>query len=253
MLYAIFGAVLIGLTLGLLGSGGSILTVPVLTYLVGRPDKLAIAESLAIVGTIALAGALPHLKAGRVHGRTVMLFGLPGLVGAFAGATAARWIPGAVQLLLFAVVMLAAAYAMLQGRRREAIAKSSPVTVAVAGLFVGVLTGLVGVGGGFLIVPALVMLVGLDMREAVATSLLIIALNSAVGFARYLGTLSSAGLHPDARLIGTFALIGTAGVYAGSWVGKKVPQEGLRRGFAVFLVGMGLFILWREGSALLTP
>lgn len=251
MFYAWIGAAFVGLTLGLLGSGGSILTVPVLTYLVGRPDKLAIAESLAIVGVIALAGALPHLRAGRVDGRTVLLFGLPGLVGAFGGATLARYVPGAVQLLIFAVVMLAASYAMLRGGPQKDRVPRSAATAAAAGLFVGVLTGLVGVGGGFLIVPALVMLVGLDMRRAVATSLVVIALNSAVGFVRYLGTLADVGLHPDLRLIGTFALIGVVGVYAGGWLGTRVPQEQLRRLFAFFLIGMGMFILWQEGSTLL--
>jgi len=260
MLYVILGAVAIGLVLGLLGSGGSILTVPVLVYLAGQPDKVAIAESLAIVGAIASVGAISYARQGLVDWRSVLGFGVPGIVGTFLGAVAAAYVPGAVQLVLFGVVMIAAAGAMLKGRAgMEGARTPKPAwMIAALGASVGVMTGLVGVGGGFLIIPALVLLVGLDMRLAVGTSLSIIVLNSLTGFLKYLDVLAEAGGVIDWRLVGTFAAIGVVGSLVGSRLSQRVPQAQLRRGFAVFLVVMGLFILYKEapgvfaGSALAT-
>ena len=252
MLYAFLGAVAIGLVLGLLGSGGSILTVPVLVYLAGQPDKVAIAESLAIVGAIASVGAASYARQRLVDWRAVVGFGVPGIVGTYLGAVAAAHVPGAVQLVLFGVVMLAAAGAMLRGRaglEGEARGKKPAWMVALLGASVGVMTGLVGVGGGFLIVPALVLLVGLDMRLAVGTSLSIIVLNSATGFVTYLDVLAAAGGAVDWRLVGAFAAVGVVGSLVGSRLSGRVPQAGLRRGFAVFLVVMGLFILSQEAPA----
>ena len=254
MLYALLGAVAIGLVLGLLGSGGSILTVPVLVYLAGQPDKVAIAESLAIVGAIASVGAVTYARQGLVDWRAVLGFGVPGIVGTFLGAVAAAYVPGPAQLALFGVVMLAAAGAMFKGRAallREDRPSRPPWVVAALGVSVGVMTGLVGVGGGFLIVPALVLLVGLDMRLAVGTSLSIIVLNSATGFLKYLDTLTQAGAAIDWRLVGTFAAIGVVGSLVGARLSQRVPQAQLKRGFAVFLVVMGVFILYKEGPAAL--
>ncbi len=254
MLYALLGAVAIGLVLGLLGSGGSILTVPVLVYLAHEPDKVAIAESLAIVGAIASVGALSYARQGLVAWRSVVGFGVPGTVGTYLGAALASFVPGAVQLALFGVVMLAAAGAMLNGRAGlEAAAREprSAAAVAALGVAVGGMTGLVGVGGGFLIVPALVLLVGLDMRLAVGTSLSIIVLNSATGFLKYLDTLADTGGAVDWRLVGTFAAIGIAGSLVGARLSQRVPQARLKRGFAVFLVIMGGFILYKEAPAAL--
>lgn len=249
MIAVVLGAVAIGLVLGLLGSGGSILTVPVLVYLAHVPEKMAIAESLAIVGTIALFGMLPHWRQGHVVWRRVALFGGGGLAGAYLGATLAQWIPGAVQLVLFAVVMIAAAFAMFRGRPQSdgGSERSIPAwRVAALGVVVGIMTGLVGVGGGFLIVPALVLLVGLPMHDAVGTSLAIIVLNSAAGFAKYVDVLAARGASVDWRLIALFAAVGVAGSFVGNLVGRHVDQHQLRRGFAVFLVVMGGFILVRE-------
>jgi uncharacterized membrane protein YfcA len=248
VIYALLGAVAVGLVLGLLGSGGSILTVPVLVYLVGEPEKVAIAESLAIVGAIAAVGAVPYARQRRVDGRSVLLFGGPGLVGASLGAVLSRAVPGAFQLALFAVVMLLAAWRMLRGAgvREGGAGGRAPAAVAALGLGVGVLTGLVGVGGGFLIVPALVLLVGLPMRAAVGTSLAIVALNSATGFATHVGG-GLAGGAVDWRLVGAFAAIGIAGSLLGHRLSERVPQGQLRRAFGVFLVVMGAFILAREG------
>lgn len=256
MLYALLGAAAIGLVLGLLGSGGSILTVPVLVYLAGQPDKVAIAESLAIVGAIASVGAVPYARQRLVDWRAVLGFGVPGIVGTYLGAVAAAYVAGAVQLALFGVVMLAAAGAMLKGRaglEGEAREPRPVVAVAALGVAVGVMTGLVGVGGGFLIVPALVLLVGLDMRLAVGTSLSIIVLNSVTGFLKYLDTLTAAGDVIDWRLVGTFAAIGIVGSLVGARLSRRVPQAQLKRGFAVFLVVMGTFILIQEGPRALRP
>ncbi|GAB5550132.1 MAG: hypothetical protein SangKO_098920 [Sandaracinaceae bacterium] len=253
MFYALLGAVAIGLVLGLLGSGGSILTVPVLVYLAGQPDKVAIAESLAIVGAIAAVGAVPYARQKLVDWHSVLYFGVPGIVGTYGGAALAKWIPGAVQLALFAVVMILAAGLMFRGRKGMEETDGAPRDrqplwlIAIEGLLVGVLTGLVGVGGGFLIVPALVLLGGLSMRLAVGTSLLIIAAKSAAGFFKYTEVLAETGQHVDWQLIGLFAVIGIAGSFVGNALSQRVPQAQLKRGFAVFLVIMGGFILFREG------
>ena len=255
MLYALLGAVAIGLVLGLLGSGGSILTVPVLVYLAGQPDKVAIAESLAIVGAIAAVGAVPYARQKLVDWHSVLYFGVPGIVGTYGGAALAKWIPGAVQLALFAVVMILAAGLMFRGRKEvpegEERERQPLWLIGIEGLLVGVLTGLVGVGGGFLIVPALVLLGGLSMRLAVGTSLLIIAAKSAAGFFKYTDVLAETGQHVDWQLIGLFAAIGIAGSFVGNALSQRVPQGQLKRGFAVFLVVMGVFILGKEGPAAL--
>lgn len=253
MLLVILGAVSIGLVLGLLGSGGSILTVPVLVYLAHEPDKVAIAESLAIVGGIALVGALPYAKQRMVDWHSVLYFGVPGILGTYGGATLSKWVPGAVQLAFFAVVMLVAAGLMFRGRRGLEAETDVPHErqplwlIAVEGLLVGVVTGLVGVGGGFLIVPALVLLGGLSMRLAVGTSLLIIAAKSAAGFWKYTEVLAEVGQRVDWGLIVLFTAVGILGSFAGNALSQRVPQARLKRGFAVFLVFMGGLILAREG------
>lgn len=253
MLFALLGAVAIGLVLGLLGSGGSILTVPVLVYLAGQPDKVAIAESLAIVGAIAAVGAVPYARQKLVDWHSVLYFGIPGILGTYGGAALSAFVPGSVQLLLFAVVMIIAALMMFRGKsslqeKGDAPHKRQPLwLIALEGLLVGILTGLVGVGGGFLIVPALVLLGGLSMRLAVGTSLLIIAAKSAAGFYKYIAVLASAGLQVDWELIAVFVAIGAVGSIVGNALSQRVPQARLRRGFAIFLVVMGVFILFKEG------
>lgn len=249
MWLAWIGALAIGLSLGLLGSGGSIITVPVLVYLVGQPEKIAIAGSLGVVGAIALVGALQNAARGRVDWRSVAWFGLPGMVGTYAGAWLSGYVHGAVQLTVFALVMLAAAVMMFRRARYEPAAGSRrPLAKVVAdGLAVGALTGFVGVGGGFLILPALVLLGGLGMHIAIGTSLAIIALNAFTGFAKHLHLLSLQGVSLDWKVLGTIALIGAAGSVAGSHFASRIPQAALRRVFAVFLVAMALFILYESG------
>ena len=253
LLLALPGALAIGLSLGLLGSGGSILTVPVLVYLLHQDEKVAIAGSLFIVGSIAAAGSLQFLRAGFIQWKSVVVFGLPGMAGTWLGALLAAHVPGVVQLSLFAVVMLLASYLMLRppdlahadGRARAAW------KIALDGLVVGVVTGLVGVGGGFLIVPALVLLGGLTMHRAVATSLVVIALKSYSGFYKYLDVLAQQSLELDWRTLFIVTAIGIAGSVIGGRFAKRIAQEKLRRWFGAFLIAMGIYILARSLPAAL--
>jgi uncharacterized membrane protein YfcA len=248
---AIPGAIAIGISLGLLGSGGSILTVPVLVYLVGQDEKLAIAGSLFIVGSIAAAGSLQFLRSGLIQWRSVLVFGIPGMAGTWLGAYLASWVPGATQLALFAVVMLVASWLMLKPPDLEETDRTARAAwkIAADGLAVGVVTGLVGVGGGFLIVPALVLLGGLGMRQAVATSLVIIALKSFSGFYKYIDVLEQQSLALDWRTLLLVTALGIAGSFAGSHFAKRMPQEKLKVGFGYFLIVMGIYILVRTAPA----
>ena len=247
-LLAIPGAIAIGISLGLLGSGGSVLTVPVLVYLVGQDEKVAIAGSLFIVGSIALVGSLQFVRARLIQWRSVAIFGLPGMAGTWFGAFLAGWIPGITQLVLFAVVMLLASWLMLKPPDLDSADKTSRVAwkIAIDGSVVGVITGLVGVGGGFLIVPALVLLGGLTMHQAVASSLVIIAMKSFSGFYKYLDVLEQQGLELDWPTLILVAGLGVAGSFAGSYLAKRVPQQKLRIGFGYFLIVMAGYILIRS-------
>ncbi len=224
------------------------LTVPVLVYLAGEGEKVAIAESLAVVGLISAAAALPRAWRGQIDWRSEMLFGLPGMVGAYGGAALAGFISAAVQLSLFAAVMLVAAALMARPPAIEAASADRPRVawkIVLDGLVVGVLTGLVGVGGGFLIVPALVLLAGLPIHLAVGTSLAIIALKSFSGFLKYQSVLADLGLSVDWRLIAMISVVGFVGTLAGGALAGRLPRERLRRLFAVFLLLMAAFILWQ--------
>ena len=243
MTLALLGALLIGLSLGLLGSGGSILTVPVLVYLLGEHPKQAIAESLLIVGGIALLGAIPFALRGLVDWRNVLFFGLPGMAGTYLGAWLSQFVSGQVQLLTFALVMLLAAYFMARPTPLRPAQKRQAWKIVLEGTVVGALTGFVGVGGGFLIVPALVLLGGLPMHLAVGTSLLIIALKSFAGFYKYLHLLPAQGLSVNFTVAGHFLLVGALGSLLGGRVAVRLPHEALKRGFALFLVVMGVYIV----------
>jgi len=240
-------AATIGLALGLLGGGGSILTVPVLVYVLGIGAKPAIAMSLAIVGTTSLLGAALHRRLGNVRLDVAVPFGLVAMLGAYAGATLARSLSGATQLALLAIVMLAAAVSMLRNAHAEAPAGASPrlALLMPVGFGVGVLTGVVGIGGGFLIVPALVLLARLPMRQAVGTSLLVIAMNSGAGLAGYLGVVPL-----DWRFLAGFTTVAGIGALVGTTLGARVPQHALKRGFAVFLLVVGGFVLYRNRGVL---
>lgn len=242
------GAVAIGVSLGLLGSGGSILTVPVLVYLMGQDEKVAIAGSLFIVGSVALAGSTQYLRARLIDWRNVVIFGLPGMAGTYLGALIAAYVAGIVQLSLFAVVMLLASYMMLRPLQLDETSHTPRQAWKIAsdGLLVGIITGLVGVGGGFLIVPALALLGGLSMHKAVATSLVIIALKSFSGFYKYLDVLDRQNLELDWHALLLVTGLGIAGSFAGAKVAHRVPQHKLKKGFGLFLIVMGIYILYRS-------
>jgi uncharacterized protein len=236
-------AATIGLSLGLLGGGGSILTVPVLVYVLGYEAKPAIAMSLPVVGITSLVGAALHWRLGNVRVKTALAFGTLAMIGAFAGARLATWMSGSAQLTMLAAVIIAAAVSMFRGTRvrNEPVTAAHPALLAAVALGVGVLTGLVGIGGGFLVVPALVLLARVPMREAVGTSLLVIAMNAASGFAGYLGTVPL-----DWSFLAGFTAAAVVGALAGTALASRVPQAALKRGFAVFLFAMSGFVLYRS-------
>jgi uncharacterized protein len=257
------GALAIGLSLGLLGSGGSIITVPVLVYLFGQDPKQAVAGSLFVVGVVALTGALGYLKRRSVDLRAVMLFGSPGMLGTSAGTWVSTYLPGQFQLGLFAIVMLIAAAFMLRGVVRRAAqsehrpleaaapnstAAASSVRLVASGVGVGVLTGVVGVGGGFLIVPALIAAARLDMARATGTSLAIIALNCVVGFAQH-SVAASASL--DWTVLTTVAALGIAGSLAGQLVAGKLSPRALRITFALMLIALAAWMLIDSANKLI--
>ncbi len=240
-------AILVGVALGLLGGGGSILTVPILVYAAGLPAHEAIATSLFVVGATSVAALVPHARAGRVRYATGALFGAASMVGAFAAGRVARYIPAGVLLGAFGIMMAITAVAMMRKPKADVDGVNpekprQPVwKILIEGLVVGAVTGLVGAGGGFLVVPALVILGGLPMREAVGTSLLVIAMKSFAAFGGYV-----TAVHVD----WTIALVVTGAAIAGSFGGAalagRVPQQALRKGFAWFVVVTAVFILVQE-------
>jgi len=248
MIWAWIGALAVGITLGLLGSGGSILTVPVLVYLVDEPEKVAIAESLGIVGMISLAGFIPYALKKQVHWQSILYFGAPGIAGTYFGSVMAAFVSGKLQLVVFAVVMLVAAIMMFLNNNPE----PKPVSeyhivkwqLGLQGFGVGSLTGFIGVGGGFMIVPALVLLAGLPITLSVGTSLAIISLNSFSGFLKHLDVLQQFDLGIDWSLILIFSAIGAAGSFVGKKIGDRIPQNELKKGFAAFLVLMAAYIIY---------
>jgi uncharacterized membrane protein YfcA len=245
-------AALIGLSLGMLGGGGSTLTVPVFVYVLGFDPKSAIAMSLPVVGAASLVGAASHWRAGQVQLKTALLFGLVAMAGSFLSARLlAPRVSGGLQLALLAIVMLAAAASMFRnagGPRRAEGAAARPPSVpilAVVALGVGTLTGLVGIGGGFLIVPALVLLARVPMKEAVGTSLLVIAMNT---FSGYLGYAAHTRV-PWGFLAG-FTAVAIVGILGGTHLTRFVSQAQLKRAFAVFLLCVGAFILYQNRHSL---
>ena len=240
----------IGVSLGLVGGGGSILAVPVLVYVLGEPVKEATTASLAIVGTTALVGAADHIRGGGVRVRVALAFGAAGALGALAGTALNRVASGSSILIAFAVVMLAAAYALIRGRgegrgdEAEARGRTLALRVIPAGIGIGVLTGFFGVGGGFVIVPALVLLLGLPMTVAIGTSLLVIALTSASALVAHLATG-----RVDWAVVASFTAAAIAGEIAGSRVGSRLSSARLTQVFAVLIVGVALFLIAKNVAA----
>ena len=254
-------ALIIGISLGLIGGGGSILAVPVLAYLFSVNEKVATAYSLFIVGTSAFVGGWQqHLK-GYVDWRTALIFGLPAIVG----VTLVRHylVPAMPELLffigdypfsrriamfgLFAFLMLPAAYSMLkketpvQSSDDGAITYNYPL-ILIEGLIVGGITGLIGAGGGFLIIPALVIFANIEMKVAVGTSLIIIALKSLMGF--FLGDALT--MQIDWPFLGIFTTLSLIGIFIGSYLGNFIDGKKLKKGFGYFILVMAAFIFYME-------
>ncbi len=254
------GAIIMGLSLGLIGGGGSILTVPILVYLFSLDAVLATAYSLFIVGLTSLIGSFSHMKMGNIHWKTALVFGIPSIISVFL--TRAYLVPaipdtlfsvGGLEitksiglLLLFAIIMLLASYSMIKKQKQQAetvgeVQYNYPL-ILVEGLVVGVVTGLVGAGGGFLIIPALVILAKLPMKQAVGTSLIIIAAKSLIGFT---GDLKGDEIINWNFLL-LFSAIAVVGILAGSKFSKNVSNEKLKPGFGWFILVMGLYIIIKE-------
>lgn len=245
-------AVGIGLSLGLMGGGGSVLALPVLVYVMGVPPKSAIAMTLVIVGTVSLLGLVPHWRAGNVNLKTAFVFGAATMAGTFTGAKIATLpiVSETFQMLLFAVVMVLAAGFMIY-RSSRPIESGDPLALypkpvcrycwlwlLSEGLLVGVLTGLVGVGGGFAIVPALVLLAKVPMKQAIGTSLLIIVANSIAGFLGYLGSVSL-----DWHLMVSFIFAASLGTLPGAYLARYVSAQRLQKSFGYFLLAVAAFVL----------
>lgn len=250
-------AVGIGLSLGLIGGGGSILAVPILVYVVGVGSREAIAMSLFIVGCVSLLGAIPAAKRGNLSWRIVAGFTPTAMLGAYLGSQLVKLplITDTVQLVSFGAIMLAASVLMIQkGRAAAAPAAASPAShpsnwlqkwkslaIPAEGFAVGVITGFVGVGGGFLIIPVLVLLSRIPMKTAVGTSLLIISLNSAIGFAGYLNQVSL-----NWPLTLSFTLAAGVGTAIGSQLSKHIEHSKLQKGFGYFVLAVAVFVLIRR-------
>jgi uncharacterized protein len=239
----------IGLSLGFVGGGGAILAVPVLVYVVGEDVKQATTTSLLIVGATALVGAFAHARGGRVRVDLALPVGAGGALGAVAGTTLNRLASPGTILFLFAFVLLGAALAMLRHgdqRRPEQFRSSTKIWLRAlpAGACVGLLTGFFGVGGGFLIVPLLVLAFGLPMKTAVGTSLLVIALTSAVALSAH---VASGGL--DWTLAAVFTAGGIGGVLAGSRISVHLPAARLREAFAVLVIAFAAVLVARDAAS----
>ena len=248
-----FGS-LIGFSLGALGAGGSVLTVPILVYAMGVPVQGATGTSLAIVGLNAATGALDHLRRGRSLLRTGLAFGVSGVLGAFAGVWLNHQLRGELIMLLFSLLMIAAAVSMLRRRSggtalasfEERCGMIGCARLVLVGMGIGFLTGFFGVGGGFLIVPALVLVLGLPMHLAVGTSLVAISLNALWGL---LGNLRFGTF--DLTLTALFAAGGIVGVLTGGKLAGRLPDRTLRAGFAVIVFGLALYTFGRSMTSLL--
>jgi uncharacterized membrane protein YfcA len=233
-------ALLVGATLGLFGGGGAVLAVPIFVYVLGMPAKSALAMSFFFIGTATSVGSVDRWRKGKLDPRRGVWLGLAAVLGAFTGARLAAFIPGTVQLTLFGGAVVYAAGSLLRsaGRIEPASIPQSHVTGAVVFALIGVFTGIVGVGGGFLFMPALVAIVGMPMVEAMALSLMVVAMNATAAFAGYLGQAPI-----DWRLAFIFSAAVIAGMIPAGRYAHLVPVPILKRTFAVVLVVVGTFVL----------
>jgi len=258
-IFGYLGALLIGLVLGLIGGGGSILTVPVLVYLLGVNPVLATAYSLFVVGSASLVGAIRNMQKGLVDFRTAIVFAIPAFISVYISRK--YLIPAIPEqitqigdfvlsknvaiMIFFAVIMLLASISMIRNKRKETdeeqeIKYNYPLII-VEGLLVGLVTGIVGAGGGFLIIPALVLLARLPMKKAVATSLLIIAIKSLIGF---MGDVQN--LEIDWSFLAVFTSLSIVGIFVGIWLNQFIDGKKLKKGFGWFVLVMGIYIIIKE-------
>jgi uncharacterized membrane protein YfcA len=257
-----FLAIAIGMSLGLLGGGGSVLALPVLVYFMGVPTKSAIAMTLIMVGSVSLVGVIPHWRRGNLNGKTAIVFGSATMLGAYLGARLATqpWVTAAFQMLLFGISMLVAAGLMIYRTAqpeppldttldaalyRPPVCKYCWLWLITEGIAVGGLTGMVGVGGGFAIVPALVLLGKLPMKQAIGTSLLIIAGNSVAGLLGYLGHIDL-----NWHLTVSFTFAAGLGTVLGSYLGQFISARQLQKGFGYFLLAIAAFVLFKNHASL---
>lgn len=254
-------AIIVGISLGLIGSGGSILTVPILVYVMGVNPVLATAYSLFIVGSTALVGGVQSAMQKKVDFKTVLIFGIPSIAAVYATR---MWlvplIPNEIfsigslvitksiaLMLLFAVVMILASVSMIRPGKNKELDENTPRVynypmILLEGTVVGILTGLVGAGGGFLIIPALVLLARMPMKLAVGTSLFIIAAKSLIGF---IGDLQGSEII-DWKLLGIFTSFSVTGIFIGILLSKKITGQKLKKGFGWFVLIMGIYIIVNE-------
>jgi uncharacterized membrane protein YfcA len=261
-IFGLLSSVLIGVSLGLIGGGGSILTVPVLVYLFHIDPVLATAYSLFIVGLSSLVGAFPKYRLGQIDLKTALVFGIPSIIAVFltrkvlvpaipaslfeiAGVSVTKAL---AMMILFAMLMVAASVSMIRDQKKEAQATDEPRVfnypmILLEGSVVGVLTGLVGAGGGFLIIPALVMLSKLPMKQAVGTSLLIIGAKSLIGFT---GDVMENYEQMNWTLLLLVTALAIAGIFVGNQLSKKIDGSVLKKGFGWFVLAMGFYIITKE-------
>jgi uncharacterized membrane protein YfcA len=258
----LIAALLIGLVLGLIGGGGSILTVPVLVYLMYINPVTATAYSLFIVGSAALVGAFQNMKKGLVDYRTAVVFSIPAFIAVYL--TRKFIVPAIPEnlftigdylltknvgiMVFFAIIMVLAAFSMIWSNSKEVVEQKKvnynyPL-IMIEGFVIGILTGVVGAGGGFLIIPALVILANLPMKKAVATSLLIIAVKSLIGF---IGDVEN--LEIDWRFLSSFTGLSVVGIFIGTWLSTFIDGKKLKKGFGWFVLIMGVYIIVKEFSS----
>lgn len=254
-------SIVMGLTLGLIGGGGSILTVPILVYLFDVDPVLSTAYSLFVVGLTSAVGSFSHFKSGHVHVKTAIIFGIPSIAAVYSVRKFIMPIipdpvfnMGTVEvtkslavLVLFAILMLLASITMIRKPKqlkeeKLGVIKYNYPLIFIEGIVVGGITGLVGAGGGFLIIPALVLLAKLPMKQAVGTSLVIIALKSSIGFTGDLG----GNLAIDYQFMLLFSLFAIVGIIIGSYLTRFIPNEKLKPIFGWFVLVMGIYILVKE-------
>jgi uncharacterized membrane protein YfcA len=261
-IFGLLASVIIGISLGLIGGGGSILTVPVLVYLFNVDPILATAYSLFIVGLSSLVGAFPKYKLGLIDLKTAVVFGIPSIIAVFltrkvlvpaipatlleiAGVLVTKAL---AMMLLFAVLMVAASVSMIRDKKKDEQVTDEPRVfnypmILLEGSVVGVLTGLVGAGGGFLIIPALVLLSKLPMKQAVGTSLLIIGAKSLIGFT---GDVMENFAQMNWTLLSLVTALAIVGIFVGNQLSKKIDGAPLKKGFGWFVLVMGVYIIIKE-------